>query len=146
MYFSTALPSESAYMSLHRPVFVSQLIKDETLKATAFPLKHTKAFACCSICIFHQYRQDCVILFLDQVLREEEISRSRACAHKQKTLLSSPLYSIYKVSMDTVGGSWLTSYNTTTERFWPEVKQSLIINWGCRRNAGRLTNYLRYSG
>ena len=144
MYFSTALPTDSAYMSICRPVFVFQLIKDETLNPTAFPWKHTKAFTCCSVCVCHQCRQDRVF-FLDQVLWEEEIS-SRACAYKQETLLSSPLYAIYKVSMEAVGGSWLTSYNTTTERIWPEVKENLIINWGCRRNASRLTNYLRYSG
>lgn len=138
MYFSTALSTESASTSLRRPAFVFQLIKDETQKATAFPLKHTKAFACCSICICYQHKQDRVVLFLDQVLGEEEISRSRARAHKPKTLLSSPSYSIYEVSMEAVGGSWLTSCNTTTERFWPEVKESLIINWGYRRNAGRL--------
>lgn len=38
--------------------------------------------------------------------------------------LSSPLYSIYKLSMEAAGSSWLTSCNTTTERFWQEVKES----------------------
>ena len=117
MYFGIALPAESAYMPLCRPVFVFQLIKDETLKAAAFPLEHTKAFVCCSICTCCQGRQDRVILFLGRVLREAEISRSRACARKQETRLSSPLYSVYEVSMEAVGGSWLTSCNTTTERF-----------------------------
>lgn len=40
--------------------------------------------------------------------------------------------------MEAEGGSWLTSSNTTTEWFYPEVSESLIINWGCRWNAGSL--------